>query len=203
MKRVIFIVIILFSAPFFASNACLAASDWTGNANLTLGSKTLDEDDWEPVESQSAVGADVDFARKSWPVHMAFAAIQSSDEDTVYAEVNDEMIRAKVKASTSELRFGVKKIWEPTLIMRPYVGVGLAIINAELKTFLGSRFEGGSVSSDDQGFGLWVSGGVFWTLFEKLNLGFTVGYSKATSNLFDIDAESGGVNGAFCIGYHW
>lgn len=203
MKKVFFIFIMLLSMPLFSPNISFAASDWTGNANLITGSKALDEDDWEPVESQAEIGADVDFAKKSWPVHLAFAALQSSDEDTFYTELDDELIRTKAKASTSELRFGVKKIWDQTDVMRPYVGGGLAIIDAELKTSVGSRFQGVSVKSDDQGFGLWVSGGIYWTLFKRLNLGFSVGYSKATLNLFDIDAESGGAHGAFCIGYHW
>ena len=203
MKSVFYIFVMLLSMPFLTVSTSLAAGDWTGNAGLTFGSKTLDEDDWEPMESQAEIGADVDFAKKSWPVHLAFAVLQSSDEDTFYAEFDDELIRTKAKASTSELRFGVKKIWDQTAVMRPYIGGGLAIIDAELKTSVGSGFQGVSVKSDDQGFGLWVSGGIYWTLFKRLNLGFSVGYSKATLNLFDIDAESGGGHGAFCVGYHW
>lgn len=202
MKRTI-AIFILVSILVFSSNASRAAGEWTGNANLIIGSKALEEDDWEPMESQSEVGADIDFAKKSWPVHLAFAALQSSDEDTFYAELDDEMIMARAKATTSELRFGVKKIWDQAAVMRPYIGGGVAIISAELKTSAGSRFHGVSVKSDDQGFGLWVSGGIYWTLFERLNLGFSVGYSKATVNLFDTDSESGGSHGAFYAGYHW
>jgi len=203
MKRVFFIFIILLSMPFIAVSTSLAAGDWTGNAGLIIGSKTLNEDDWEPVESQSEVGAEVDFAKRSWPFHIAFAALQSSDEDTVYVRYDDERLRTKIKASTTELRAGIKKIWEPTSVMRPYVGGGLALINAEFESSVRYEFEGVSASSDDQGLGLWINGGIYWTLFKQLNLGFSVGYSKATSDLFDIDAESGGVHGAFCVGYHW
>jgi hypothetical protein len=205
MRRAVLIPFLLVSVQFlfFAPNASWAKSDWTGNANLMIGSKALNEDDWEPVDSQAEIGAEVDFAKKSWPVHLAFAALQSSDEDTFYTDFNDQMMRTKIKASTSELRFGVKKIWDQAPVIRPYVGGGLAIIDAELKTSVGSGFQGGSVKNDDQGIGLWIAGGIYWTLFNKLNLGFAVGYSKATVNLFDIDAESGGAHGAFCVGYHW
>ncbi len=87
--------------------------------------------------------------------------------------------------------------------MRPYAGGGLALINAEFESAVRHEVGGVSASSDDQGLGLWINGGIYWTLFKQLNLGFNVGYSRATSDLFDIDAESGGVHGAFYVGYHW
>ena len=34
-----------------------AAGDYTGNVNFLLGTKTLDDGDWEPVESQGEFGA--------------------------------------------------------------------------------------------------------------------------------------------------
>jgi len=196
MKRVFFISVLFVFAMCFASNRSYAQEAWTGNANLVVGSKSLDKDDWEPVESQSELGIDVDFAPKSWPLHFAVGYIQSTDDDTFY----EDFEHYKFKVTTNELRFGVKQIWEPTLTMRPFIGGGLAMINAKAKL---SIIGHGSASEDDEAVGLYVNGGIFWTLASYLNLGFEIGYSKATVDIYDIDAEAGGTHALFIVGYHW
>jgi hypothetical protein len=191
MKRLIFVSGLLLLITFFSSQS-FAANEWNVNTNFVIGAKALDKTDWEPVESQVELGLSIDFAPKSWPfnIEIGFLASAAEEEDFYYMDV---------EGSTTELRAGIKKIWEPTTTMRPYVGGGLAIINAELK--LSDSYN--EISVDDQGVGGYVSGGIFWTIARHLNLGFELGYSKATVTLAGYDGEAGGGHALFFVGYHW
>jgi hypothetical protein len=197
MKRGLFIIsVLLLSVTFFASNQCFASDVWNVNANFLTGYKALDVDYWEPVEVQEVYGVNVDFGQKSWPVNIAIALLASDrNDDTYYFE--------DIEGSTIELRVGIKKIWEPTTTMRPYIGGGLAIINAEFKGSVGDNYMNDTSSDNDQGVGWYVNGGLFWTVAKHLNLGFELGYSKAAVTLYDQDGEAGGGHALFLIGYHW
>ena len=168
-----------------------AATDWTGNVNFTLGAKALDKDDWDPVEEHGEFGIHVDFRRHEWPVNLAMALVVSAGEDDIEG--------FSFEAITSEWRFGVKKIWEPTQVMRPFIGGGVALIGSELE----ADYYGVSVSDDDIGFGVWISGGLYWTLNECFNLGLELGYSTAEVTLFDVDVDAGGGHAGLILGYHW
>jgi len=196
MKKVLFISFFFLAAIVFISNQSYAQDPWTGNANFLIGSKALDKDDWEPVESQTELGVDVDFAPRSWPIHLAVGFLQSSDDAKLFDDYGDY----KFRVTTSELKFGIKKIWDAAPMMHPYVGGGLAMINAKAKL---SEIGYGSTSDDDQAIGLYVNGGIFWTLASYLNLGFELGYSKATVDVYDVDAEAGGGHALFLVGFHW
>jgi len=167
-------------------------NNWNVNTNFIIGAKALDKDDWEPVESQVEVGFNVDFAHRSWPFNLAVGILGSAID-------KDDYFGAKVEGSTSELRVGLKKIWEPTSNMRIYIGLGLAVINAKLK--LSDYYD--EVNDDDNGSGEYISGGVFWTLARHLNLGFELGTSGATATVFNYDTKTGGYHALFLTGYHW
>jgi hypothetical protein len=168
------------------------AHNWAVNTNLTIGAKALDKHDWEPVESQVELGLNVDFAHRSWPFNFAIGILGSTIDKNDY-------LGAKVKGDTSELRVGIKKIWEPTSNMRIYIGLGLAIVNAKLKLSNNSE----KISDHGNGSGEYISGGIFWTLARHLNLGFELGTSGATATVFDYDTKAGGYHALFLSGYHW
>ena len=181
------------SVVFFcvSSGQARAAQEWTGNINFTLGAKALDDDDWEPVEDQGEFGINVDFRQKDWPVNIAVALIGAGAEDT-YEGMDVESV-------TSELRFGVKKIWAPNETMRPFLGGGLALVTGDLELgYLGDK-----ISDDDSGLGVWLEGGVYWTIGGAFNLGFEIGYSTAEVTLFGVDVDAGGGHAGLLLGYHW
>jgi len=171
------------SIPFIITNQSYAASDWTGNINLALGEK------W-PVyplpDNQKEVGLNVDFGKKSWPLHIAFAILGSSSSYT-----EDE---GSITASTSELRFGANKIWETAPAKQPciYLGCGLALTHGEVEH-----------QWDGQSIGGYVNGGIFWTLAEHYNLGIDLGYSKATDHSSHVGFGMGGGHATLFFGYHW
>jgi len=195
MKRNCIVCGFLLCLVFMMPAPSWSAGDWTGNVNFTLGVKALDDDDWEPVEDQVELGINVDFGRIEWPINIAIAIVGSrAEEHAVIQGINVD-----ADGSTGELRFGVRKIWQPTQTMRPFLGGGLALISAELD----GRALGLSVNDDDTGFGIWINGGVYWTLGNSFNLGLEFGYSKGEVTLFDEDGDAGGGHAALLLGYHW
>lgn len=194
MKKVTVSAIICFllSIPSLAICGSDSSPDgWTGNINFFLGAKVLDEDDWEPVEEQAEIGFLLDFKRKSWPVSIAVDLLGSYAEDEVYG--------VDIEARTSELCFGVRKIWDSFEHVRPFIGGGIAFIWAEIE----GESWGLSVSDDDTAPGIWIGGGVYWTLAEHFNIGLQARWSKAEVTLFDVDGEAGGGHFGFFLGYHW
>ena len=188
MKRVLMVLVFSMALLFATSDQSWSENDWTGNVNFTLGAKALDKDDWEPVEEQGEFGIHVDFRKQEWPVNIAIAILGSAGEGDIGG--------VDIDGTTSELRFGVKKIWEPNEIMRPFLGGGLSLMNAEVDI-------NGLGSDDGSGVGFWLSGGVYWTLNNSFNLGFELGYSQGDVDIAGYDANAGGGHAALILGYHW
>lgn len=187
----IYLFIFLTGSIFAAVGNALAQTQPSGDINIFFGYKNLDEDDWDPVDQHTEFGVDFDIQPPNWPVSLAFGYLKSSDDDT--------FLGIDVEGETSELYFGVRKVFEANPVVRPFVGAGLVNVSAE---FTGSR-GGISVSDDDSAIGIWVGGGLYITLAEHLNLGFSMMYSQAEVTLFDVDGEGGGLHYGVLLGYHW
>jgi hypothetical protein len=187
MDRKVVLAVLPLCAALMAPLAGADTGEWTGNVNFSLGSKALDQDDWEPVEDQGEFGVSVDFGKKDWPVNIVIALYGSGDESSYQGY--------DVEGTTSEFRVGVQKAWSPSPNMHPFIGGGIALIGAEYKVE--------PVSDDDTGTGLWINGGIFWTLGTAFNLGFELGHSQADVTLFGVDGEAGGGHAAIILGYHW
>lgn len=185
MKKKILAIILML---FFINSPVNA---WTGNVNFFLGGKSLDENDWEPVDQHAEFGVLVDFKQQDWPVSIALDFLGSVEEAT-QSGINYE-------GTTSEFDVGVRKIWgaEGTKI-RPYIGGGLAFVSAEFK---GTAFT--TVSDDDNGTGIWLNGGVYWTLNQSFNIGLDLRYSQADVTLFGVDGDAGGTHAGLILGIHW
>jgi hypothetical protein len=93
----------------------------------------------------------------------------------------------------------IRKIWDNPTMVRPFIGGGLAVINAQVKgTALGV-----SVSDDDTGVGVWFEGGAYVTLGEHFNIGAEARWSKAEVTLFDVSGEAGGFHVGALLGFRW
>lgn len=147
-----------------------------GNIKLLYGSKSLDEDDWSPVEDQVAYGLLTDVKLAEWPLAIALDFVFSSD-NTNYAGTD-------VEGKTNEFDLGIR--WYSNAInnLRFYAGGGLARIAGE--------FEAYSISDSDDGYGYWINAGIMLTLQEHFNLGVDFRYSKAQIDLFGVEGEAGG-----------
>jgi opacity protein-like surface antigen len=195
MKKYIVAVILM----FFTINAY--ASEWTGNVNGFIGQKTLEEDDWAPLDKQAEFGVLVDFKQQDWPVSIAIDVLGSVDKVTVVGvDVGGSPVfDADLEAYTFELDIGARKIWEVSgSSIRPYIGGGLALVHGEIHAT-----DVISVVEDDNGTGFWLGGGVYWTLSQHFNLGLDLRYSKADITLFDVDVDAGGTHAGIILGYQW
>src|SRR3972149_8799309 len=149
MKATRFFVLSVFAfSMLLASGTEVKAADgaWSGNMNLFLGQKTLDSGDWEPLDKQGEVGLTFDVKKDDWPVSLAVDILASRDEDTV--------LGVDVEGSTTEVDFGVRKVWD-TKTVRPFVGGGLAIVSAEIE----AEFLGVFGSDRDSALGFWANAG--------------------------------------------
>lgn len=198
--KVVFIAAI-FSILLTPSVFAQTDNSWTGNINAFLGSKALDKDDWEPVEEQGEIGIKIDFKQQSWPVSIAidFLASESDEERGLFYDPSFGIFEAAFQGRTSELNLGVRKIWDHFPHVRPFIGGGLSFIRAEGEV---SAF-GDSVSDDDAGTGLWIGGGVYWTLADHFNIGLELMASSAEVTIFDTDVNAGGGHFGVLAGYHW
>ena len=166
-----------------------------GNINVFLGSKSLEEDDWGPLDDQVEFGVKMDLKNEGWPVHLAVDLLASYDEKDLYDPFWGNI---ELRGSTSELAFGVRKIWENGN-MHPFVGGGLALVTAEIEVC----DWWGCDSEDDTALGLWLDGGVYWTIQESLNLGLNYRWSKAKTEFGPYDVEAGGTHFGLLAGFHF
>ena len=169
---------------------------WTGNINLFIGQKWLDEDDWKPLDKQFELGIQYDFRPVQWPVNLTVDVSYSWDHGNVY---DPWLGSIDVEARTLEINPGVRKIWEQHSYIRPFIGAGPALIWVDGE---GSAL-GVTVSDDDWGLGVWAGGGAYITLVDHLNLGLEAKYSWADVELMDVEGKAGGWHLGALIGFHW
>jgi opacity protein-like surface antigen len=170
----------------------LLVDGWTGNVSGYLGQKSVDDDDWPNLDSQRSAGVISDFRKQSWPVSIAADLIFAAD--THKNGANEDT------GGTAELHLGARKVFTlENSSFSPYVGGGLAIINASLE----NENAGVTIDDDETAFGAWIGVGTYYAVTPHFNLGLDVRYSKAEVTLFDKDREAGGLNVGITAGYHW
>ncbi len=167
---------------------------WSGDVNLLLGAKRLDRDDWRPTERHGEFGFQANVQPPGWPVALAADLLGSRRDEPV-----SRGSFVKQRARTSELDLGARKIWRPGPRTRPYLGGGLALVSGELE-FAGPF---GSTYDRDASAGLWLGGGVFWTLNSVFNVGLDAKLSSAGVRLFGDRKNAGGLHLGMLMGLHW
>ncbi len=183
------------------SSALAEEEGWTGNVNFFLGAKALDDDDWEPVEEHGEIGVSIDFRQREWPINIVVEYLHSAsgEEEAMLCDPSFGCVNVEAEAETSELNLGIRKIWETSSSVRPFIGGGLSLINAELSVdALGTE-----TSESDSGVGFWFGGGVYWTIGDHFNLGLEAKISSADVDFEGIEADAGGGHFGFIAGYHW
>lgn len=192
--------LLVFVIAASGSSGHASEGDVTGNLNFFLGSKTLEKDDWAPLDEQGEIGIKVDFKKKDWPLSIAIDLMSSAAmEDNYFYIPGYGTSYYELEGYTSELGLGVRKIWDGSPSIRPFIGGGVAIISGEIEARTGFV----SISDSDSSMGLWIEWGVYWAVTEHLNLGFDMRFSDAEIELFGVEGEAGGGHFGALIGYHW
>ena len=172
---------LLLAAALVAAPLLPAHADWDGDLNVVLGAKRLDSDPWKPIDSQPSFGLMSDLRRDDWPLNLALDVYYSGDNGTANGITRD--------GSTTEVNLGIRKIFRVTQAMRPFIGVGSSFVGAHLKDSSAGQ---PSRSDSDTGAGVWIGGGIYWTLADALNVGFNLKYSSAKVTLLDERFDAGG-----------
>jgi hypothetical protein len=176
------------------------SNGWTGNFNLFLGWKILDESNWAPVDQHEEIGFLLDFKPKSWPVSIAIDYLKSNDDKLgSFVLPFTGTPSEKVGSETSEIDLGIRKIWNTSPKFRPFVGGGIAFIKGEFDLTSGST----QMAEDDTGTGIWLDAGMYWIFGGHFNLGIDLRYSWAEVTLFNVNANAGGWHFGMIFGYHW
>ena len=179
-----------------ATTALAEAEKSTGNVNVFLGTKSLEEEDWGPVEDQGEAGIEFDFRDTNWPINVALGFRRSEADETF---VDPFFGPVDATGRTTELSFGVRKIWDQSGIVSPYLGGGLTLVEAEFE----ATVSGVSGSDSDSSVGLWFGGGVYFTLADHFNIGLDLRFSAADATLFGVDGGAGGRHLGLLVGYHF
>lgn len=185
-------LVVVFLMVFVVLSAFNGAAWAGGNMNIMYGQKNLDDDDWEPVEDQREYGIMLDFkANDNWPISIALDLL-FSDDDADYLGMD-------VEGETREFNLGVRKYFPVTAQFKPYIGGGLAYIEAEAS----ASFGGFGASVDDSEVGFWLSGGAVYTFAERINVGVDLRYSDAEVTIAGVDVEAGGTHLLVFAGVHF
>jgi len=189
-------VALLFALAF----ATAAQAAGTGNINVFLGGKGLDDNDWM-ADAHSEGGVLIDFGGESWPVSLAVDVLGSRGDYNgyVYFPKSNAIKYYEEDVETSELNLGVRHYWNGLGKMHPYVGGGVAFVHLDAT----GKVDGVTTLRDSgDGTGLWVGGGIQWR-FDQFNLGFSVRASAAEVSLDTGDYQGGGGHTGLLLGYHW
>ena len=183
-----------------------------GDVNVWFGQKSLEENDWAPVEDQTQFGVMMNFGNIDWPVSIAVDIFQSSDDAAVdygygYGYYGYYVLVDKVEGKTTEIDVGTRWIWDNHDTLKPYAGVGLAWVSGEFEVtgeiIDKQSFGSFSESVDDSAVGLWVNGGFMWRATGSFNLGLDLRYSSADVEILGFDVDAGGLHYGVFAGYHW
>lgn len=173
---------------------------WTANANLFIGAKFLEGDNWEPLDRPAEVGVLLDFRPKNWWINFAIDFLYARDqEDIDVMDLGIGTYTVKVESQVMEFNLGLRKIWESSEYIRPFIGGGMAIINGRIE----SSTMGVSAADEDTGLGFWVDTGLYVIFSKRFNFGIEGRWSKAEVDLYDRDARVGGWHIGTIFGLHW
>ncbi len=171
----------------------------TGDVNVLLGQRNMDEDDWKPVHEQRLLGVEADFKGKSWPVNILIGFSGSKKDENIIVSNSLGSANIKLEGTTSELYIGARKYFLPGTSMTPYLNAGVSFIKAKITGSIG----GLGVSGDDSSAGLFFGGGATYR-FGSLNVGFDL--RLLTGADIKIGATSGTADYsqfALVLGYGW
>jgi hypothetical protein len=176
------VLVVLLLAMFLP----VAAHASAGAVHVFVGQKFLDEEDWEPLDSQLEFGIDAVLGGDDWPIWINVGLFGASDEEELNA-------LEEVEATTTEFSIGINKTWTRQQF-RPFLSGGLAFVNTDFEF----RDPDGVFEDDDSGTGLYAQGGGYWRIGSSLNVGGMLRYS-----VFSDDFEGGGLHVGLIAGFGW
>jgi hypothetical protein len=158
--------------------------------------RSLDQDDWSPVDDQGAIG--LEFVREDPGSAVGFelgAFTSGKTKDNVPVGGGGTI---DVRGRTGEISAGIHKTFSaPGDTVHPYVGAGLAAIRAEFR----GNGASSSAEDDDASGGLYVHGGVDFDIGPSLFLGVDLRLLGGTDvTLFGVNGNANYAQFALVLG---
>jgi hypothetical protein len=170
------LVVLAVLASVSASCASLSGDQAQSRGSFLVGTRSLDEDLWAPVEDQVTLGGEYSAVNKESGVGYEFGVSVSGDSAEVGAfDVTGTLLEA---SGGVRAEFGSGEL-------RPYIGAGVALVNAEIE----AEGAGGTATEDDTSVAGYAHAGFNVPFGERFFMGLDA------RMLFGSDIDFGGVNG--------
>jgi opacity protein-like surface antigen len=170
------------------------------NINV-LGMRKELSNDWKPNNEQDEIGGNIDLRGAYWPVSLDLTYLYATNK----GNVNETIVNGSTfnnvenRAITEEAGLGIKKIWTNNQMWSFFVAGGADWIKGSLR-FTGTGIQN---SFDQTKVGWYGSAGIYYTLFNFLNLGVTGRYSSVDLTIAGRDIAAGGWHYGFLAGFHF
>jgi hypothetical protein len=197
---------LLFVMVLVTTTAFMSTARAEGNANFILGLRLLDEEFWQPVDDQLSIGVNVDWGSVGDPIRLAAGLHYSEDKEIGPGPGLFGFLSTvtEAKGSILEVSFGIEKIWiNRRSSVRPYIGGGLAWVNADYEVVRTG------IRASDSSAGYYVHGGIFWaTRPHGPEVSFNYGFELRMVGGTDIDlgglsADADYLQLGFLFGLGW
>lgn len=176
-----------------------AQSEATGNVNVLLGQRNMNEGDWKPVHEQTLLAVEADFGRKNWPVNMLVGFAGSKKDGNIVVTDGYNVAAVNLKGTTSEFYVGARKYFGAGTSFTPYLNGGVSFINAKAE----ASVAGFSVSGDDSSTGLFLGGGGIFRA-GSFNIGLDLRLLTGTDiKIGSTSATADYSQFALILGYGW
>lgn len=210
MKRILRIGPLMLLGAVACAGVVSAGSD----VHIFLGQKQISDSDLEDLEvdkpSEVGLGVNLDF---DWPVTLTIDVLHASD-DATYSYDYRGSYDYKIDVETTELHAGVRYEFLKDGKIKPYIGGGLAWVDAsgELTGTFSGRGDSTTLLDDsDSDVSYFVGAGVLFEIGSHFNLGLDLRQSDAEveltpellrgSSSFKVDV--GGLHYGVTAGYRW
>jgi hypothetical protein len=174
-----------------------ADSDVTGNINVMLGKKDVDNSDWNPITYLHEGAISLDIKEYSWPISLCtayYVGTHSKSVDLYGYDVDLEL-------TTKELDLGIKKIFSNESGFNFSLSSGVSAISVETLMSVDGI---GDYVQDDNVIGLWLGSEVYYTICNVFNVGMNFKYSAAQADFGSGSSVNvGGIHYGLLLGYHF
>ncbi len=188
---------IFFSINFIATlllTTLTSGAYAAGSFSILYGEKSLEKNDWKPVESQTGFGVVGEYKEPNWPVALVATYFRSEDS----ALLTGAGANIKITGETTELGFGIRKYLNENRL-RFFVEGGLISISAKIK----AEVFGVSASDSDSNIGYWFGAGADVMVNDTLSIGLFARKSDASVTLGGVNGEAGGTHAGISATYHF
>jgi hypothetical protein len=172
-------------------------SDYTGHCSVAAGGLATGNKFSSAfnIDRQGEIGLTFDVKKTNWPISIAFDSSFLHAESKISENQYNLEENKKTSFFRSDTSLGIKKIFNLSPVVKPFIGNGLYFVRIYGKY------------SDDRkmiaGIGYWLGAGVYFDLTKSFTCGFSWKMSRADIKIFNIKSNVGGNHFSLITGFHF